>query len=164
MLEAGQGYLLATILKSNAGIQGVLFDLPDVVAGADQVLGSIMDRCKIIGGSFFNALPQGADIYILRQIIHDWEDERALAILRNCRAAMTTAGKVLLVERQIAPDHHEAMRVLQVDMEMLVNVGGMERTDDQYRALFQQAGFELTRIISLKDSAGFSVFEAIPSR
>jgi hypothetical protein len=97
----GHGFLLATILRSNPSIRGVLFDLPDVVAGADQVIASIKNQCEIVSGSFFDAVPQGGDIYILRQIIHDWNDERALAILRNCRTAMTGAGRVLLIERQI---------------------------------------------------------------
>ena len=160
----GHGFLLATILNLNPGVQGVLFDLPDVVAGAAPVVASYMDRCKIIGGSFFDELPQGNDIYILRQIVHDWDDDRAEMILRNCRAAMTRPSKLLLVERRVDPDHREAMRVLQVDMEMLVNVGGMERTDSQYRSLLNRAGFEMTRIIPLMDSAGFSVFEGVPSR
>jgi len=159
----GHGFLLATILTANPTMRGVLFDLPDVVAGAGQVLENhaVRDRCEVVGGSFFEALPKGGDAYILRQIIHDWDDERALAILRNCRAAMTRTGKVLVVERQIVPDHREAMRVLHVDLEMLVNVGGMERTDAEYRSLFDKAGFQLTTIVPLMDTGGFSVFEGV---
>jgi len=160
----GQGFLLATILRSNPSVRGVLFDLPEVVAGADQVIASVKDRCEVVGGSFFDAVPEGGNVYILRQIIHDWNDERAMTILRNCRAAMGAAGKVLLIERQIASDHREAMRVLHVDLEMLVNAGGMERTDDEYRSLFARAGFELTKIVPLQDGAGFSLFEGVPSR
>ena len=77
---------------------------------------------------------------------------------------MGAAGKALLIERQIASDHREAMRVFHVDLEMLVNAGGMERTDDEYRSLFARAGFELTKIVPLQDSAGFSLFEGVPSR
>ena len=106
-------------------------------------------------------MPKGGDAYILRQIVHDWDDDRALAILRNCRAAMTRTGKVLVIERQIVPDHREAMRVLHMDLEMLVNVGGMERTDVEYRSLFDKAGFQLTTIVPLMDTAGFSVFEGV---
>jgi O-methyltransferase domain len=144
-------------------MRGILFDLPDVVATAGQVLEkfAVQDRCEVVGGSFFEALPKGGDAYILRQIIHDWGDERALAILRNCRAAQTGTGKVLVIERQIVPDHRQAMRVLQVDLEMLVNVGGMERTDEQYRSLFEKAGFRLTKIVPLMDTGGFSVFEGV---
>jgi hypothetical protein len=160
----GHGFLLATILKSNPAMRGVLFDLPDVVAGAGQVLenSGVQDRCEVVGGSFFDALPTGGDAYVLRQIIHDWDDDRASAILRNCRAAMTEAGKVLVIEREIAPRHPDAMRVLHIDLEMLVNVGGMERTDAEYRRLFENAGFRLTSKVPLKDVAGFSVFEGVP--
>jgi O-methyltransferase domain len=159
----GHGFLLATILKSNPTMRGVLFDLPDVVAGAGQILenSGVRDRCEVVGGSFFDALPTGGDAYVLRQIIHDWDDDRALAILRNCRAAMAGKGKVLVIDRQIAPHHREAMRVLHVDLEMLVNVGGMERTDTEYRSLFENAGFRLARIAPLMDVSGFSVFEGV---
>jgi O-methyltransferase domain len=109
------------------------------------------------------SIPPGADAYVLKQIIHDWDDEQSLMILRNCQAAMPKEGKVLLIERRIEPDHREAMRVLHIDLEMLVNVCGMERTDAEYRSLLERAGFRLTRIVPLMDGAGFSVFEAVPS-
>jgi hypothetical protein len=159
----GHGFFLAAILKSNPTLRGVLFDLPDVVAGASQTLknSGVEDRCEIIGGSFFEALPTGGDIYVLRQIIHDWDDNRALGILRNCRAAMPETGKVLVIERAIAPQHRKAMRVLHIDLEMLVNLGGMERTDAEYRSLFENAGFRLTSIVPLMDAGGFSVFEGV---
>ena len=161
----GHGFLLSTILRANPTMRGVVFDLPDVVAGAGQVLenSGVRERCEVVAGNFFEALPKEGDAYVLRQIIHDWDDERALAILRNCRAAMTKTGKVLVIERQIVPDHREAMRVLHVDLEMLVNVGGMERTDAEYRSLFENAGFQLTTIVPLMDVGGFSVFEGVCS-
>jgi O-methyltransferase domain/Dimerisation domain len=159
----GHGFLLAAILKSNPALRGVLFDLPDVVSGAGQNLrnAGVEDRCEIVGGSFFDPVPKGGDIYVLKQIIHDWDDDRALAILRNCRAAMTGTEKLLVIERGIAPNPRDAMRVLHIDLEMLVNVGGMERTDAQYRSLFERAGFRLTRILPLMDAAVFSAFEGV---
>ena len=159
----GHGFLLAAILKANPALRGVLFDLHDVVAGAGQILTNygVGDRCEIVGGSFFDPLPRGGDVYVLKQIIHDWDDDRALAILRNCRAAMTGKEKLLVIERGIALQHREAMRVLHIDLEMLVNVGGMERTDAEYRSLFEKAGFRLTNIVPLMDAAGFSVFEGV---
>jgi hypothetical protein len=162
----GQGLLLATILKSNPTMQGVLYDLPDVVAGAGEVLGNagVADRCEVVGGSFFDSVPAGGDAYVLRQIVHDWDDERASAILQNCRAAMARSGKLLVIEREIAPTHRDAMRVLHIDMEMLVNVAGMERTNAEYRSLLERAGFELRRIVPLMDGAGFGIFEGAPSR
>jgi hypothetical protein len=161
----GHGFTLATILASNPTLHGVLYDLPDVVAGAGQILGDagVSERCEIIGGSFFDSIPSGADAYVLKQIIHDWDDDQSLTILRNCRAAMPKGGKVLLIERQIEQDHREAMRVLHIDIEMLVNVFGMERTDAEYRSLFERAGLRLTNILPLMDGAGFSLFEAFLS-
>jgi hypothetical protein len=123
----------------------------------------VSERCEIIGGSFFDSIPSGADAYVLKQIIHDWDDDQSLTILRNCRAAMPKGGKVLLIERQIEQDHREAMRVLHIDIEMLVNVFGMERTDAEYRSLFERAGLRLTNILPLMDGAGFSLFEAFLS-
>jgi hypothetical protein len=157
------GVLLATILRANPTMRGVLFDLPDVVVGAGQVLENfgVRDRCEVVGGSFFGGLPPGGEAYVLRQIVHDWDDDRALAILRNCRAAMTETGKVLVIEREIAAHHREAMRVLHLNLEMLVNVGGMERTEAEYRSLFENAGFRLTTIVPLLDAGGFSVFEGV---
>jgi hypothetical protein len=161
----GHGYLLARVLKAHPAMRGVLFDLPHVVAGAGPALEKLgaADRVEVSSGSFFDGVPQGGDAYIVRQIIHDWDDDRALAILRNCRAAMARSGKLLVIERQISPNHREAMRVLHIDMEMLANIGGMERTDDEYRSLFNRAGLELTTITPLMDGGGFSIFEAVPS-
>ncbi len=164
-IGGGHGFTLSSILASNPTMQGVLYDLPDVVAGAGKILenAGVSDRCEVVGGSFFDSTPPGADAYVLKQIIHDWDDDQSLKILQNCRRAIPRGGKLLLIERQIAPDHREAMRVLHIDMEMLVNVSGMERTDGEYRSLFERAGFRLTRIVPLRDSAGFSVFEGTPS-
>ena len=161
----GHGFILATVLASNATMRGVLYDLPHVVAGAGQIIhdAAVKERCEIVGGSFFDSIPSGADAYVLKQVIHDWDDEQSLTILRNCRAAMPTNGKILLVERRIEQDHREAMRVLHIDMEMLVNVSGMERTDAEYRSLFERAGFRLAKIVPLMDDAGFSLFEAVLS-
>lgn len=161
----GHGLTLATILTANPTVHGVLYDLPDVVAGAGQNIDAagVRERCEIVGGSFFDSIPQGADGYVLKQIIHDWDDDQSLTILRNCRAAMPNEGKLILIERRIEPDHREAMRVLHIDLEMLVNVCGLERTDAEYRSLLERAGFRLVRIVPLMDSAGFAVFEAVPS-
>jgi hypothetical protein len=159
----GHGFTLATILAAHPAMHGVLYDQPDVVAGAAPVLdkAGISNRCEVIGGSFFDSVPPGADAYVLKQVVHDWDDEQSLAILRNCRAVLPKGGKLLLVERQIAENNREAMRVLHIDMEMLINVSGLERTDAEYRSLFERAGFRPTGIVPLMDGAGFSVFEAV---
>jgi O-methyltransferase domain/Dimerisation domain len=161
----GHGFTLAMILAANPSMHGLLYDLPDVASGAGQIIDAegVRERCEIVGGSFFDSIPAGAEAYVLKQIIHDWDDEQSLMILRNCRAAMPKEGKVLLIERRIEPDHCQAMRVLHIDMEMLVNVCGMERNDAEYRSLLERAGFRLVRVLPLMDGAGFAVFEAVPS-
>jgi hypothetical protein len=164
-IGGGHGLLLATVLGAHPTMQGVLFDHPDVVAGASVVLEEtgVADRCEIVSGDFFRSVPSDCDAYVLRQIIHDWDDARAVQILRNCRDSMGGQGKILVVERRVDPDYHHALQVLHVDLEMLVNVGGCQRTDEEYRALFAAAGLRMTNIIPLNDAAQFSVFEGVPA-
>ena len=99
-IGGSQGPLLAAILAANPGVRGILFDLPRVVAGAPPVLAAagVEDRCTVVGGDFFTSVPAGADAYILKYIIHDWDDERAIAILRRCRAATGAGATLLLIE------------------------------------------------------------------
>lgn len=160
----GHGLLLATVLQSHPAMEGTLFDRPDVVVGAATVLESagVANRCQIVGRDFFESVPAGGDAYLLRQIIHDWDDDRATQILRTCRRALSDRGKLLVVERRVDCDYRQALAALHIDLEMLVNVGGRERTDDEYAALFAGAGFHLTTIIPLNDTVGFAVFEGIP--
>jgi hypothetical protein len=109
----------------------------------------VADRCELAGGSFFEAVPAGGDAYILRNIIHDWEDEQAGAILTSCRRAMGAGARLLLVERYLAADPREALPVPHADLEMLVNVGGRERTTDEYATLLARSGLRLAQTISL---------------
>lgn len=157
----GYGLFLATILQAHPTIQGVLFDLPDVVAGASATLAAagVLDRCEVVGGDFFASVPAGGDAYILRQIIHDWDDIRAVRILANCRHALEESGKVMVVESAIASDYRRALPVLHLDMEMLVHHGGLQRTEEAYRALFAAAGLRLIAVVPLGDAGQFSVFE-----
>ena len=161
----GHGLFLATILQAYPALCGVLFDQPEVVEGASAVLATagVADRCAIVGGDFFAEVPRGGDIYILRQIIHDWDDERAMLILANCRRAMAPSGKVLVIEAAISDDYQQSLPVLQLDLEMLVNYGGRQRTEDEYRALFAAAGLRLGKVIPLNDPGQFSIFEALPA-
>ena len=161
----GQGLLLATILRAYPTLQGVLFDQPEVVAEAPAVLeqAGVAERCRIEGGDFFQAVPEGGDTYVLRSIVHDWDDERAQVILEQCRRAMPESGRLLVVERVVGTDYRAGLSALYADMEMLVNVGGRERTEAEYRALFADAGFRLTRIVPLEDAASYSVIEGAPA-
>jgi hypothetical protein len=160
----GHGLLLSTILWEYPLMEGILFDRPEVVAGARAVLeqAGVADRCAIIGGDFFAGVPAGGDAYVLRQIIHDWDDGAAVRILANCRRALGEHGRLLVIERGIAPQHPAALPVLHLDMEMLAVVGGLQRTDDEYRALFAASGFQLTSIVPLDDMEQFTVFEGMP--
>ena len=161
----GHGLMLATILRAYPAMRGVLFDQPEVVAGAPQVLAGagVADRCEVVGGDFFAAITPAADAYLLRYIIHDWDDSRATAILTNCRRALAGSGKVLVLERTIAPDYKEAVPVLQLDLQILVMLGGKERTEAEYSTLFAGAGLQLSAVCPLGDSGQFSVFEGVPA-
>lgn len=161
----GHGLLLATILRAHHRLRGVLFDQPEVVAGAAPLLerAGVATRCEVVGGNFFDSVPARADAYVLRQIIHDWDDVRATKILMACARAMSAAGRVLVVERRIAADYREATLVLHLDLEMLVSVGGRERTDDEYATLFSSAGLRLANIVPLGDAVQFHVFEGVPA-
>jgi hypothetical protein len=125
----------------------------------------VVDRCELVGGSFFDAVPAGGDAYILRGIIPGFEDDQAVAILTNCRRAMAAGARLLLLERYVATDPHEALPVLLSDLEMLVNVGGRERTTDEYATLLARGGFRLAQSISLgrlPEAMGYHLIEAQP--
>lgn len=160
------GALLAAILRAQPAVRGILFDLPHVVAGAEPVLAEagVTDRCSVVGGSFFDAVPAGGDAYLLKYIVHDWDDERAASILRRCREAMTANAVLLLVE-QVLPEHLEAgavaRRVTRLDLQMLVlTPGGRERTEEEFRSLLREAGFELRRVVPT--ASPFHILEAVP--
>ena len=166
-VAGGRGRLLATILEANPHLRGILFDLPHVVDSARELLDEtgVVDRCELVGGDFFAAVPDGGDAYILRNIIHDWEDDQAVAILMTCRRAMADDARLVLVERYLPDDPREAPLVFHADLEMLVNVGGRERTTDEYETLLARSGLRLARTISLgrtADAMGHYLIEAQP--
>ncbi len=144
----GQGALLAGILARHTGVRGVLFDQPHVIASAERVLrdAGVTGRCEVIGGDFFRALPEGGDAYVLRLILHDWADAEATAILETCHRAIAPDGRLLVMERVIAPPN-EGRDAKLADLNMLVGQTGRERTREEYTALFAGAGFTLTRVI-----------------
>jgi hypothetical protein len=158
----GHGQMLASILQAHPTLYGVLFDLPNVVAGASPLLdgAGVADRCQVIGGDAFKAVPEGLETYLLSRVIHDWDDERAIALLARCHQAMKPQGKVLLVERVILTGTTPQVLVLESDVQMLVvSYGGRERTDAEYLALLSAAGFELTQLIAVLPP--FFVIEAV---
>jgi hypothetical protein len=144
----GQGALIAAILKAHPHMHGMLFDLPQVIPGAKRVMETetLAERCALIGGDFFAAVPSGADAYILKWILHDWDDARAVTILTNCRQAMPEQGKLLVVESVIPAGNVPSLGKF-ADLHMLVRLGGRERTEAEYRTLFAVAGLRLTNIL-----------------
>jgi hypothetical protein len=155
----GEGPLLAAILAGAPASRGVLYDLPRVVASAPSLLREhkVADRVRIAEGSFFDSVPTGGDAYILKNIIHDWPDEKAVQILRNVRTAAGPRATVLLIELVI-PKHDRDFPGKWVDLEMLLNLGARERTAAEYRDLLSQAGFQMTRVV--QTASPLSVVEA----
>lgn len=142
----GNGALLATVLAAHPGTRGVLYDLPDVVEGAEKLLADagVADRCERVGGDFFASVPTGADAYVLANVIHDWDDDRAARILANCRSAAGPSGRLLLAEMVVVEG--EPSFVNWADMEMLL-IGGRQRTAAEFAALVERAGWRLSRIV-----------------
>lgn len=159
-IAGGHGLLLSSFLKANPALKGVLFDLPEVIEGAGAILESegVSERVETATGDFFTSVPAGADAYMMKHIIHDWDDERSITILKNIHSAMNENGKVLIVEMVVKeanePDFSKIM-----DLEMLVSPGGVERTAEEYRELLAQAGFRLTRIVPT--ASPYSIVEAV---
>jgi hypothetical protein len=145
----GHGSLLCAILKANPKMKGIVFDQPQVVEGAKGRIDSekLGMRCETVGGDFFKSVP-AADGYIMKHIIHDWDDERARTILANCRKAMVKGGRVLLVEGIVPPGNVPSFDKL-LDLEMLLFPAGKERTEKEFRELFDSAGLRLTKVIPL---------------
>jgi O-methyltransferase domain len=161
----GNGTLLASILKTVPTLEGLLFDLPQVT---DRAIASIResglaDRCEIIGGDFFEAVPPGGDAYLLKHVIHDWNDDRATAILKTCRRAMSPEAKLLILEGVYPPridQSDESRSAAANDVNMLVCTGGRQRSEVEFRSLYEAAGFRLTRILPTQTPV--KVIEGIP--
>lgn len=145
----GCGKLLTRILEVYPDLQGVVVDLPGVIEEANQRIqaNTCRDRCAAISGNFLSSLPRGGDLYLLSGVIHDWDDERAERILQNCRNAMRLGGKVLVVEC-IMPDGDEPSFSKLLDLNMMVMTGGRERTEREFRGLFDNSGLKVTKIFS----------------
>lgn len=160
-IGGGRGALLAAILRAHPSVNGILFDQPHVVAGARAHLeaAGVAERCRFAGGSFFDRVPEGADAYVLKSLIHDWDDERSRAILANCHEVLKDGGKLLLIERILPARVSHDPGTVWSDLQMMVLTGGRERTEAEYRALLACAGFTLTRIIPTRSR--FNVIEAV---
>jgi SAM-dependent methyltransferase len=151
------GILLAAVLLANPAAQGILYDLPHVIETAGDIVDPrVARRCELVSGDFFKSVPQGGDVHLLKQIIHDWNDERAGVILANCHDALSPGGKLLLIE-MIVPADNQASFAQAMDINMLAILGGRERTEEEYRTLLEASGFRLERVRATHSP--FSVIE-----
>jgi hypothetical protein len=164
LMDVGGSYgaLLAGILKARPHLTGQVFDLPALEAASTAYLEreGVLGRAEFVGGSFFDPIPPGADAYMLKSIIHDWDDAESVQILRNVAAAAGAAGRVLVMDRiapELAGDDPDDLPAFQGDMMMLTANGGMERTLDEFQALYEQAGLRLEAVT--RTASGFSVME-----
>jgi hypothetical protein len=157
-IGGGNGSLLTTVLQKYPAMKAILYDLPGVTERAKISLqtAGLADRCQVIGGSFFESVPGGANAYLMRHIIHDWDDEKATRILKNVHRAIPNAGRLLIIESVIPPGNEPAFGKL-LDLHMLVVPGGKERTEHEYQTLLEAGGFRLARIVPTK--AEVSVIE-----
>lgn len=155
------GNLLTTILRANPALRGVVYDLPHVASETRRIVAErgLAERCEVIGGSFFDAVPAGSDGYMLSHVVHDWPEEKCLTVLRNVRRVIPDGGKLLILE-QVVPSGNEPHSSKFIDLILLTITGGRERTADEYAALLAKAGFRLTRIVPTRLEV--SVIEAEP--
>ncbi len=161
-IGGGMGTQLMTLLKVHPGIRrGILFDRPPVIGQAQAVIAanSLGDRCELIAGNFFESIPQGADAYFMKQIIKDWSDDQCIRLLSRCRQAMKRGGRVLVAEVVLLPGRETSIQKF-IDLQLMILSPGQERTEAQYRKLFEAAGFTLARIIPT--TSPYSILEGVP--
>jgi hypothetical protein len=156
----GRGGFLAEILKAHHTPRGVLYDQPQVVDHPDYLTkGGVVDRCDIIGGNFFESVPSGGDLYILKRIMHDWPDDICAGILRRCRDSVAKNGRVLVVDAVVPPGNQPHMSKT-MDILMMVLLDGRERTESEFGDLFARASLRLARIVPTP--ATLSIVEGVP--
>ena len=145
-IGGGSGSLLAGILGAHPHLRGILFDQPAVVADHEELArAGVLDRCDVVGGSFFDGVPGGADVYVMKAILHDWEDPECVAILGNIRVQVPATGRLLVVERVVGPPNEDLEGKLS-DLHMLIMPGGRERTEAEWTDLLARGGFHLDEI------------------
>lgn len=158
----GNGSQMAAILQRFPGPRGIVFDLAHAADGAREHLAAagLTARCEVASGSFFEAVPAGADAYLMRSILHDWDDAHSLSILRTCRQGVLPTSKLLVIERLLPDGNALDLPGMIADINMLVQVGGRERTASEFGALFEQTGFRLVRAVP---APPFGIVEAVPA-
>jgi len=160
-IAGGYGFLLSVILKAHPTLKGMIFDKPYVIktVRARFKADGLDQRCRIIEGDFFDSIPEGSDVYILKHVIHNWDDAHAVTILKNCRKAMKANSRILVIDA-IIPVKNPSFKEIWSDIEMMVMLSnGRERTKSEFKNLFDQAGFKLNKIIPT--SSELSIIEGI---
>lgn len=158
----GRGGFLAEVLKAHTGPRGVLFDQPQVVAKPEYLeRAGVLDRCEVTGGSFFESVPPGGDLYILKRVIHDWPDDVCVGILRRCRDSVAKDGRIVVIDAVVQPGNTPDPNKT-VDLLMLALGGGIERSLDEFPELLSRAGLKLTRVVPTSTPTQVSVVEAMP--
>lgn len=159
----GMGHILAAILSVHQDLKGLLFDIEPTAALAKDFLRGcgLADRCKVLGGDFFVEVPGGYDAYVVKSVLHDWDDAKATAILKQCRQAMAGDSRLLIIEEVVLPGQVVGNPNRFVDLDLLIHLGGKERTEAEYAKIMGDAGFSLTRIAPLEGSF-LSVIEGNP--
>jgi ubiquinone/menaquinone biosynthesis C-methylase UbiE len=159
-VAGGTGRLISAILAAHPRMRGVLFDLPHVIAEAGPLLDAagVRNRCETSTGDFFRSVPEGGDAYVMKWIIHDWDDEKSMAILKNIHRAMDEDGKLLLIE-MVVPEGNQPDLSKFLDLDMMVMTGGRERTEAKFNSLLTASGFKLTRVI--RTTSPVCVIEAV---
>jgi SAM-dependent methyltransferase len=147
-IGGGDGSLLSAILRAHPRMVATLFEGPWVAGRARRSIAAagLGDRCEVVAGDFFASVPAGGDAYLLKHILHDWNDERALTLLESCHRAMKPGARLLIVEL-IIPPGNEPFVGKELDIQMLIATGGRERTKEEYEALLHKAGFKLRRVV-----------------
>jgi hypothetical protein len=160
----GRGGFIAAVLRTNSGLRGILFDEPHVVSRPTDLQESgVADRCQIMPGNFFESVPAGCDVYVLKRVLDGWNDDDALRILRLCRLAVPSHGRLLSIHALVpraGPYSRKDVAILTIDMGMLVGGRGRERTEEQFRGLYRESGFSLSRVIPTRSL--LSIVEGVP--
>jgi O-methyltransferase domain/Dimerisation domain len=159
----GQGLLLKAILLACPSTRGILFDQPQVIASADQALAELGQRCEIIGGSFFESVPKDGDVYVMKAILHDWDDRTSIDILQTCRRAMSPTAVLIVIERVIGPPN-EIPEGKFSDLNMMVQYAALERTRQEFCGLLKSGGFDMTEVVSTRSPLSIIVAHPMPTQ
>jgi SAM-dependent methyltransferase len=159
----GTGALAAGVLDAYPNMRGIVCDLPAGLVGAAEYLArrGVDDRCAVVEADFFDSVPEGGDLYLLKQVIHDWDDEHSMRVLTTCRKAMAPGARIVLIERLLPAkmtDDPKHLGLAMLDLEMMIRLGGRERTLDEYHRLLERAGF---RFLGMIPGDRFNLIEAV---